>query len=74
MTPSGFDVNGLMKPASPLGAGAVNNSTSRTINQTFHNQTTVTGADKPREAARVMESAFGNMHGLALANAQSAVA
>lgn len=74
MTPGGFDVNGLMKPASPMGAGAVNNSTSRTINQTFHNQTTVTGADKPREAARVMESAFGNMHGLALANAQSAVA
>ncbi|MGN8092269.1 peptidoglycan DD-metalloendopeptidase family protein [Methylobacterium sp. 22177] len=75
MDPGGFDVNALTKPA-PLGSPAIQNSTTtnRAVHQTINNTTTITGADRPREAARIMEAAFGNMHGLALRNAQSAVA
>lgn len=75
MDPGGFDVNALMKP-DPTVSSAVQNSsvTNRSVSQTITNNTTITGADRPREAARIMESAFGNMHGLAIRNAQSAVA
>lgn len=75
MDPGGFDVNALTRP-DPLASPAVQNSTTtnRAVHQTINNTTTITGADRPREAARIMESAFGNMHGLALRNAQSAVA
>lgn len=46
--------------------------TSKAVNQTFHQTTTINGAENQRQAARIMESAFGNMHSLALQNAQSA--
>lgn len=78
MTPGGFDPNNidptnLMQPAPAAGAVTNNSSsTSRVVHQTFHNTTTITGADRPQESAKIMESAFGRMHGLALANAQSA--
>jgi hypothetical protein len=42
------------------------------VNQTFHQTKTINGAENQRQAARIMESAFGNMHSLALQNAQSA--
>ncbi|MCJ2025105.1 phage tail tip lysozyme [Methylobacterium sp. J-067] len=79
MTPGGFDpnnidVHNLMRPATDAASPTTNNSTSnRTVHQTINNTTTITGTDRPKEAAKVMESAFGRMHGLALANAQSAV-
>lgn len=75
MTPGGFDVNALTKP-DPSVSPAVQNSTTtnRAVHQTFNQTTTITGADRPKEAARIMEAAFGNMHGLALRNAQSAIA
>lgn len=72
MDPGGFDVNAVMQPA-PNPAHTVNNNrTGGTVHQTFNQTTTIHGADRPKEAARIMEAAFGNMHGLALQNAQSA--
>jgi hypothetical protein len=41
--------------------------------QHISNPTTITGTDRLRETTKIMESAFGRMHGLTLANAQSAV-
>ena len=79
-TPGAFDPNNidpknLMPPAPSAASPTTNNSTStRAVHQTINNTTTITGTDRPKEAARVMESAFGRMHGLALQNAQSAVA
>jgi uncharacterized protein YukE len=69
-----FDAMKAMTPIPPGANSVVNNggSTSKAIHQTFHQTTTVTGAENPRQAARIMESAFGNMHSLALQNAQSA--
>ena len=79
MTPGGFDPNNidpanLMKLDPATSPAVVNNSTSssRSVNQTFNSNTTITGAENPRQAASIMESAFGRMHGLALQNAQSA--
>jgi len=74
MTPGNFDVNAIMKPDPAASPNVVNygGASNRAVHQTFHNTTTITGADRPREAARIMESAFGNMHSLALQNAQSA--
>jgi hypothetical protein len=64
-----------MQPAGPMGANSVvNNSTSRAVNQTITNNVTVQGSNNPREHGRVMESSLSRVHGLALANAQSAVA
>ncbi|CAA2161235.1 hypothetical protein MBRA_06395 [Methylobacterium brachiatum] len=69
-----FDVKNVMQPLPPGANSTVNNgsSTSKSVHQTFNQNTTITGSDRPREAARIMESAFGNMHSLALQNAQSA--
>ncbi|MCJ2138463.1 hypothetical protein [Methylobacterium sp. E-066] len=69
-----FNVADYMKPLSPGANSVVNNggSTSKSVNQTFNQTTTINGAENPRQAARIMESAFGNMHSLALQNAQSA--
>lgn len=79
MTPGGFDPNNidpanLMKFDPATSPAVVNNSTSssQAVHQTFHNTTTVNGAETPRQAARIMENAFGNMHSLALKSAQSA--
>ncbi|WP_267427082.1 hypothetical protein [Methylobacterium sp. GC_Met_2] len=68
-----FDPMKVMTPV-PGGSSVVNNggSTSKSVNQTFNQNTTINGAENPRQAARIMESAFGNMHSLALQNAQSA--
>lgn len=70
----GFDAKDYMKPAPEASPSVVNNggSTSKSVTQTFHNKTTITGAENPRQAAAIMEGAFGRMHNLALANAQSA--
>ena len=70
----GFDAKDYMKPSPEASPSVVNNggSTSKSINQTFNQNTTVNGAENPRQAASIMESAFGRMHNLALANAQSA--
>lgn len=70
----GFDAKDYMKPAPEASPSVVNNggSTSKVFNQTFNQKTTVSGAENPRQAAAIMESAFGRMHNLALANAQSA--
>lgn len=69
-----FDAMKAMTPLPPGANSVVNNggSTSKSVHQTFHQTTTVNGAENPRQAARIMESAFGNMHSLALQNAQSA--
>ncbi|WP_267359110.1 MULTISPECIES: hypothetical protein [unclassified Methylobacterium] len=73
MDPGGFDVNAIMQPApNPALSTINNNQSSRAVHQTFNTTTNITGSDRPREAARIMESAFGNMHSLALQNAQSA--
>ncbi|MBP30421.1 MAG: hypothetical protein CMH16_14120 [Methylobacterium sp.] len=80
MTPGGFDVNRIdpqatTRPAAPLGASSVtNNSTSRAVSQNIVNNVTVQGSNNPREHGRIMESSLSRVHGLALANAQSAVA
>ncbi|MGE8126837.1 hypothetical protein ACQKQD_07655 [Methylobacterium sp. NPDC080182] len=74
MDPGGFDVNALLRP-DPAISSAVQNSTvtnNRAVHQTFNTKTTITGADRPQESARVMEKAFSRMHDLALMNAQSA--
>lgn len=70
----GFNVGDYMKPAPEASSSVVNSggNSTKTINQTFNNKTTVTGAENPKQAAGIMESAFGRMHNLALANAQSA--
>ncbi|MHC2108330.1 hypothetical protein [Methylobacterium sp. CM6246] len=69
-----FDAMKAMTPQPPGANSVVNNggSTSKSVNQTFNQNTTINGSDNPRQAARIMESAFGNMHSLALQNAQSA--
>lgn len=69
-----FDAMKAMTPLPPGASSVVNNggSTSKSVNQTFNQNTTINGAENPRQAARIMESAFGNMHSLALQNAQSA--
>ena len=69
-----FDPMKSMMPLPPGANSVVNNggSTSKSVNQTFNQNTTINGAENPRQAARIMESAFGNMHSLALQNAQSA--
>lgn len=81
MTPGGFDPNRIdphdvMKPAAPLGASPISNdnSSSRSVTQHITNNTTISEARSPREAARVMESSLSRVHNLSLANAQSAVA
>lgn len=74
MDPGGFDVNALLRP-DPAISSAVQNSTvtnNRAVPQTFNTKTTITGADRPQESARVMEKAFSRMHDLALMNTQSA--
>jgi hypothetical protein len=48
--------------------------TTKALRQTFNNNTTIHEARNVREAGRVTEGTFGRMHGLALANAQSAIA
>jgi hypothetical protein len=69
----GFDAKDYMKPTPEAAPSVVNNGgTSKSVSQTIHNQTTIHGAENPRQAASIMESAFGRMHNLALANAQSA--
>lgn len=73
--PNNIDPKNLMPPAPGSASPTTNNSTSnRSVHQTINSTTTFNNMDRPKEAARVMESAFGRMHGLALANAQSAVA
>lgn len=69
-----FDPLKTMAPIPGGPSSVVNNggSTSKAVHQTFHQTTTVTGAENPRQTAHIMESAFGNMHSLALQNAQSA--
>lgn len=69
-----FNAGDYMKPAPEASSSVVNSggNTSKTINQTFNTKTTVSGAENPKQAAGIMESAFGRMHNLALANAQSA--
>ena len=69
-----FDAMKAMTPLPPGANSVVNNggATSKSVNQTFNQNTTINGAENPRQAARIMESAFGNMHSLALQNAQSA--
>ncbi|TXN76163.1 peptidoglycan DD-metalloendopeptidase family protein [Methylobacterium sp. WL18] len=76
MDPGGFDVNAIMKPNPAAALNVVNNggASNRAVHQTFNQNTTINGSENPRQAARIMESAFGNMHSLALQNAQSAVA
>lgn len=76
MDPGGFDVNAIMKPDPAASPTVVNNggASNRAVHQTFNQTTTINGSENPRQAARIMESAFGNMHSLALQNAQSAVA
>jgi hypothetical protein len=79
MTPGGFDVNALMRPdpaLSPAVQNAIHNTTtsSRAVHQTFNTNTTIHEAKDAREAGRVMEGTFGRIHGLALENAQSAIA
>lgn len=72
--PNNIDPKNLMQPA-PSAASSTTNDTSnsRSVTQHISNTTTITGADRPRAAAKVTESAFGRMHCLALANAQLAV-
>ncbi len=78
----GVDANGVnpaeaTRPAAPLGANSVTNSSSndnRAVHQTINNTTTIHGAKDPKDAARTIESSLTRVHGLALANAQSAVA
>ncbi|TXM98963.1 hypothetical protein FV242_27115 [Methylobacterium sp. WL64] len=74
MDPGGFDVNAIMKPNPAAALNVVNNggASTRAVHQTFNQTTTINGSENPRQAARIMESAFGNMHSLALQNAQSA--
>jgi hypothetical protein len=78
MSPGGFDPNridpaNLLRPGTHPADAITNNSSSRSVVQHISNTTTIHGSDRPQEAARVMESAFGRLHGLALQNAQSAV-
>ncbi|SDO54896.1 hypothetical protein SAMN05216360_1272 [Methylobacterium phyllostachyos] len=47
---------------------------NRSVSQTFHSTTNIHGVHDTREAGRMMEGTFGRMHGLALENAQSAIA
>ncbi|KAA0117887.1 hypothetical protein CIW48_27180 [Methylobacterium sp. P1-11] len=70
----GFDARDYMKPAPEASSSVVNSggNSTKTVTQTFHNKTTITGAENPKQAAGIMENAFGRMHDLALANAQSA--
>lgn len=70
----GFNAGDYMKPAPEASSSVVNSggNSTKTFNQTFNTKTTITGAENPKQAAVVMESAFGRMHNLALANAQSA--
>lgn len=69
-----FKVGDYMKPAPEASSSVINSggNSTKNISQTFNQTTTVNGAENPRQAARIMESAFGNMHNLALRNAQSA--
>jgi uncharacterized protein YukE/muramidase (phage lysozyme) len=72
-----FDPVKSMAPMPPGSVSSVINNggstnSSKAVNQTFNQTTTINGAENPRQAARIMESAFGNMHSLALQNAQSA--
>jgi hypothetical protein len=72
--PNNIDPANLMRPAPASASPTTNNtSSSRSVTQHIQSTTHITGSDRPKEAARVMESAFERMHGLALANAQSAV-
>ncbi|MGX9980712.1 hypothetical protein [Methylobacterium fujisawaense] len=69
------DPQAALRPAAPMGAaGVTNNSTSRAVSQNIVNNVTVQGSNNPREHGRIMESSLSRVHGLALANAQSAVA
>lgn len=77
MTPGGFDVNAATRPALPAGIGGSSTSNStdaRSINQTIHNTTTVTGVERPADHAKVVESSLRNVHQMSLENAQSAIA
>jgi hypothetical protein len=81
MTPGGFDVNRIdpvaaTRPAAPMGVGSMNSTANdnRAVHQTFNSTTTIHGARDTREAGRMMEGTFGRMHGLAMENAQSAIA
>jgi hypothetical protein len=79
MTPGGFDVNAALRPSTPAGIGPGSTSTSnsadnRQVNQTFHNNTTVTGVERPADHAKAVESSLRNVHQMSLENAQSAIA
>lgn len=76
MTPGGFDPNNIMQPA-PAGASPVtnnNSNSSKAVTQNITNNVKVDGASAPREQGRIIQSSLNAVHGLALANAQSAVA
>lgn len=71
----GVDPQSAIKPSAPMGAnGVTNNSTSRAVSQTITNNVNIDGSSNPRDHGRIMESSLSRIHGLALANAQSAVA
>ena len=77
-TPGGFDPNNInptnLTPSAPLGANSVtNNSSNRAVNQVINNNVKIEGSNSPREHGRIMESSLSRVHGLALANAQTAV-
>ncbi|ACB23980.1 phage tail tip lysozyme [Methylobacterium radiotolerans] len=69
-----FKVGDYMKPAPEASSSVINSggNSTKNISQTFNQTTTVNGAENPRQAARIMESAFKGMHDLALQNVQSA--
>ena len=82
MTPGGFDPNridprDLIKPHAPMGVGGSSSTSTtdaRQVNQTFNNNTTVTGVEKPQDHARAIESTLKTVHQMSLENAQSAIA
>ena len=79
MTPGGFDVNAALRPSSPAGIGPGATSTSnstdaRSITQHIHNDTKISGVERPADHAKVVESSLRNVHQMSLENAQSAIA
>ncbi|MCJ2021198.1 phage tail tip lysozyme [Methylobacterium sp. E-065] len=80
MTPGGFDMRSIdpqaaLQPAPASASPVTNNQTSssKTIKQDITNHVKVEGSNNPREHGRVMQSSLEAVHGLALANAQSAI-
>lgn len=71
----GFDVNKLTAPATPMGGGSsVDNSSSRTINQTNNTTVKIEAGGDPVAAGRHTERAIGRTSALNLRNMQTAVA